>query len=672
MTEVRGVPSGTTRRAVLRNTAFIAMAGMSASACSVFSTEPDGGGNGNGGGGGKGPEAPMLAERVEAGDLPPVTERLPTNPLVVPPTDRIGDYGGTWRSAVTGGADGPWLHRTIGYEPLMRFTRDWTGQVPNVAESITPNDDASEYVITLRAGHRWSDGEPLTTADVLFGYEHVVLNRDLVQGHPPTLARGEDPMELVIVDDHTFIVRFSGPNALFLSDMARQVDGDRLVAYPRHYLERFHGDFAEDAGSRARAAGFDTWQEHFNYLGNDWGVLWTNPDLPSLKAWICVDPLDTGTVARFERNPYYFKTDPDGSQLPYIDEVRYDVVPEAETMLLRAQNGDFDFHSRHFTSMENRPVLAESQDRGGYRFIDYESTYSTEMVISLNLNHADDAMREVFRRKDFRVALSHAIDRQELINAVWQRQGEPHQVAPTPESRFRDEEFATQYLEHDPERANEILDSLGYDARDSDGWRLRPDGEPITITVDVAEDAVITVWVQAMEQVARHWEAVGIRTLVNPMPRENFEVRLGDNRHDASVWTGDGGRGDEVTYPLWYLPHPINAGSDWARHWANWYRTRGQGPDADTEEPPEIPRRQIELYDEMLAEPDEERRDELFREILDIAREQFWVIGTVRVSSGYGIVSTDLHNVGGSLPDASTFNTPAPAAPEQWFFGAPE
>ncbi|MDB1090060.1 ABC transporter substrate-binding protein [Streptomyces sp. ACA25] len=656
-----------TRRVLLRNSAFLALVTTSASGCSLLSTDPDQTSEG-GGGGAKGKEAPMLAERVKAGTLPPVEERLPADPLVLEPTEGMGAYGGTWRSAVTGGADGPWLHRTIGYEPLMRWSRDWTTQIPNVAESITPNDDASEYTIALRPGMRWSDGEPLTTADVEFGYQHVTLNRDLVQGHPETLARGEDPAELEIVDEHTFLIRFTGPNALFLPNMARTVDGDRLVAYPRHYLEQFHADFAEDAGSKAQAAGFNTWEEYFNSLGNDWGVLWTNPDLPSLKAWICTDPLDRGSVARFERNPYYFKTDPEGSQLPYLDDVRYEVVPDPETMLLRAQNGDFDFHSRHFNSLENRPVLAESREKGDYRFIEFESTYSNEMAIALNLNHADEAVREVYQQKDFRVALSHAIDRQELINAVWQRQGEPYQVAPTPESRFYDQEFAEQYTEHDPELAEDLLDSLGYDSRDSDGYRLRPDGQRISITVDVAEDALVTVWVQGMEQVARYWEAVGIQTTVNPMPRENFEVRLGDNKQDASVWTGDGGRGDEISSPLWYFPHSTNAGSDFARHWANWYRTRGQGPDADTEEPPEVPRRQMALFDELLSEPDEDARDEIFREILALSKEQFYAIGTVRVPGSYGIVSNRLQNVGGPLPDSPTYNTPAPAAPEQWYF----
>jgi peptide/nickel transport system substrate-binding protein len=654
------------RRSLLRTSAYAALVTASLSGCGIFSTDPEKKGNGAGGGA-KGKEAPMLADRVKAGTLPPVGERLPENPLVVTPTEQIGQYGGTWRTAISGTGDGPWLHRTIGYEPLMRWTRDWSGIEPNVAESITANADATEYTVQLRKGMRWSDGEPLTTADVEFGYQHVLLNRVLTQGHPGVLATGDDPAEVEIIDEWSFLVRFAAPNPLFPTNMARQVDGDRLIAFPKHYLAQFHGDFAEDAESKAKAAGYNTWEEYFTYLGHDWGVLWTNPDLPSLKAWICTDPIDQGTAGRFERNPYFFKVDPEESQLPYLDEVRYEIIPDAETMLLRAQNGDFDFHSRHFNSLENRPVLAESQEKGGYTILDYEGTYSSEMIISLNLNHADEAVREVYLQKDFRVALSHAINREELINAVWQRQGEPHQAAPVAESKYYDEEFAKQFTEYDPNRANQLLDNLGYDRRDRDGYRLRPDGTRISVTVAVADDALVTVWVQAMEQVARHWEAVGIRTVVDPMPRENWEVTLGDNRFDASVWTGDGGRGDEILAPLWYFPHSIGAGSDYARHWANWYRTRGTGPEADTEEPPAAPKRQMELYDELLREPDEARRDELFTEILEISKEQFYCIGTVRVSNAYAIVSNRLKNVGGPIPEAAAYNTPAPASPEQWY-----
>lgn len=651
-----------TRRNVLYGGGLVVVS-ATASGCSLFGTDPDE----DSPRGDKGPEAPMLAEQVEAGTLPPVEERLPVaeDRLVVEPTDRVGVYGGTWRTAITGPADGPWLHRTVGYEPLLRFNREWTDSIPNVAKSIEPNADASEFTVTLRQGMKWSDGTDLTTADVLFAYENVVLNRDITASQPATLARGADPAEIEALDDYSFVVRFTGPKPLFPYDMARQVDGNRLVYHPRHYLEQFHIDFNPDAEEEAQADGYDGWVARFNFLGNVFNFQWENPDCPTLNAWIVVDPISEGTVALFRRNPYYWKVDPDGSQLPYLDEVRYEIIPEADAMLLRAQNGEFDFHFRHFNNLENRPVLADNQEQGDYQILDMESTYSTDMAIAFNLNHDDANKREVYSNRDFRVALSHAINRQRLIDTAWQRIGEVSQPAPRPESRFYDEEFATQYTEYDVDLANQLLDDAGYDQRDGDGYRLGAGGARIEVVIDVASDALISFWPDAMTLVAEDWEAVGIRAIVNSVPRDTWQANLNDFVYDATVWIGEGGRGDEFIAVNWYLAAGPAGGAYFARRWSDWYNSRGTGVDA--EEPPDIVKQQQDLYDRFQAEPDEANRDDLFRQILEIAKEQFWGIGTVRSPGPYAIVHNRLHNVGGPMPDASTFDTPAPAAPEQWY-----
>lgn len=659
-------PHRLTRRGVLYGGGLITVS-VTASGCGLFSTDPD---TDDRVGGAKGPEAPMLAQRVEAGELPPVAERLPVNPMVVEPTDRIGAYGGTWRTTITDGADGPWLHRTVGYEPLMRWNREWTEALPNVAESIEPNEDASEFTVRLREGMRWSDGEPLTTDDVTWGYEYVLKNRDLFPEHPGTLQRLGEPAEVEAIDDLTFVVRFNGPKADFLTDMARQVDGQQLIYYPRHYLEQFHIDFNPDADEEAQEADFDDWLARFNFLGTPFSQQWENPDLPTLNGWVVVNPIGEGTRTLFERNPYYFKVDPEGSQLPYLDQVRYEAIPEEETKLLRATNGEFDFHSRHFNTLENRPVVVENQEQGNYRVLELESTYSTDLAIALNMNHEDEAKREVYQNKDFRVALSHAINRQRLIDTVWQRQGEPTQPAPRPESRFYDEEFATQYTEYDPDLANQILDDAGYDQRDGDGYRLRPDGERITVSVDVPTDGLIPFWVDAMTLVVEDWQAVGINANVNAVPRDTFEARMDDNppAHDANIWVGEGGRGDETREVRWYMAAGPAGGAYWAREWSNYYDSRGEPDNEPVEPPPPVVLEQHQLYDDFLAEPDPDTREEIFRQILAIAKEQFWAIGTVRSPGVYAIVHNRLKNVGEDpLPESSLYNTPAPANPEQWF-----
>ncbi|MGH2603423.1 MAG: ABC transporter substrate-binding protein, partial [Dehalococcoidia bacterium] len=90
-------------------------------------------------------EAPSLAERVTAGELPAVAERLPKSPLVLEPVEQVGTYGGDWRSGLVGGQDTAWLVRTVDYEHLVRWSPDWTEVIPNIAESFEPNADATEY-----------------------------------------------------------------------------------------------------------------------------------------------------------------------------------------------------------------------------------------------------------------------------------------------------------------------------------------------------------------------------------------------------------------------------------------------------------------------------------------------------------------------------------------------
>jgi len=121
-------------------------------------------------------EAPDLAEQVTAGKLPPVDERLPTNPMILESVEQIGVYGGTWRRGMRGNRDQASLIRTLGYENLMRWDEQWTRVIPNVVQSVDINENATEFTFHLREGMRWSDGAPFTADDILFWYEAIYSN----------------------------------------------------------------------------------------------------------------------------------------------------------------------------------------------------------------------------------------------------------------------------------------------------------------------------------------------------------------------------------------------------------------------------------------------------------------------------------------------------------------
>ncbi|SDS58648.1 ABC transporter substrate-binding protein [Jiangella sp. DSM 45060] len=652
-----------TTRPITRRRLLIAggaSAGLVAlSGCSWLDTDPAGSGDGPSDAPGTDlRESPQLAARVEAGELPPLSERLPANPSIVEPVDRAGVYGGTWTSALLGPEDEAWLQRTVGYDPLMRWNPEWSEPVPNIAESVEQSDDGHEFLITLRAGMKWSDGAPFTADDLVFAFQDFLLNKELSPAVPSFLTNGGQPATLTRVDDQSVRFTFAEPNGLFLEQLALINSGDVLVSLPAHYLQQFHATYTEGADAVAASAGFASWTE----LMLARSETYQNAEKPTLNAWMLTNALGDATTVTAERNPYYWKTDPDGRQLPYLDSLSFEVVSDAEVILLKATNGEFAFHTRHVTSLANKPVLAEGREEGGYEFMTLRSSLMNEMVIFLNLTHQDPVKRAVFGNKDFRIGLSHAIDRAELNTATFQDEGEPWQAAPAPDSRYYDEELATQYLEFDVDLANEALDRAGLTQRDGSGFRLAPDGSPLSIEVEVAEPGVVPYWLDAMNLVVGYWNEVGINARTRPEDRTLFKERTEANQHDAGVWVGPGGLGDETRRPFFYLP-TMRFEQAFAPAWAQWYQSNG----AQGEEPPEPTRRQCELFWELARTPDPDQREELFGQILEIARDQFYVIGTLRVPTGYGIVRDDFHNVPEEMPESFDFATPGGSSPCQYF-----
>jgi peptide/nickel transport system substrate-binding protein len=632
-----------------------ALAATSLTSCSFLSTDPSAKGGGPAAAAKKGKEAPSLAKLVKSGELPKVAERIPTNPLVIQPVDKAGAYGGTIRTVLLNATDTPWLGRIVGHEPLARWNVDATKVEPNVAESIEPSSDAMEYTITLREGMKWSDGEPFTADDLVFAFDEVILNEELTPVVPEVLTSDGKPAKLEKVDDVTVKIVFPAPNGLFYKKLGNQA---QLIAWPKHYMEQFHKKFNPDVEALAEEEDMAAWTDLFFAKADPWA----NPDVPRLHPWKVLNPLGKGTRVTLERNPFYWKTDPDGSQLPYIDEVIYDLNTDAQVILLKATNGELSMSTRHINTLPNKPVLAKGRAEGDYRFLRLENTVINDMVICLNLTHKDPVKRKIFQNKDFRVGLSHAINRPEMITATWQRQGEPWQAAPHPESEFYDEEFAKQYTEYDVALANESLDKAGLTKKDGDGFRLRPDGKRLFIQIEVASPALVPFWVDGATQVTQFWKAVGVEAAVKNEDRSLFYERKDANEADCTVWTGDGGLKCEMIECRWWFPFTNE--SNYAPLWQLYFNSRG----ADGEKPPPETLKQMELYWEMVQTPDEAGQKDLFRQILEIAKEQFYAIGTVRIPEAYGIAKNNLHNIPEIFPESHIWACPANTNPEQWYF----
>jgi peptide/nickel transport system substrate-binding protein len=607
-------------------------------------------------------QAPMLDEMVASGELPPLEERLPENPLVVEPVDSIGVYGGTWRSALRGGLDNAWIGRTVAYDGLVRYDREWKEIIPNLAESWEVSEDARTYTFKLREGLKWNNGTPFTSADIEFA---VQLMKEPGYGVGTFIKNPNNPVNVEVVDDTTFRFVFENPNGIIMDELA-SINGLTVVSLSKDYCGQFYPGTNPNAAEEAKAAGFETW-ELWMEDRCAWAtetIRFANPDLPFMNAWMIEQPL-TGeaTRATFVRNPYYWKVDTEGNQLPYIDRLDMRVSDSLEELTLMALNGEIDFQDRHIATVANQPLFFDGQEAGDYRLGENIPSSMNTMTIQFNMNHVDPERRELFANKDFRIGISHLLDRQEIIDVVFTGQGEPFQAAPRPESPFYDEEMAKQYTEFDPEAADAAFKAAGLGEKNGDGFYTMPDGSPLQITIDTIA-AFRTEWTDMMELIQLQLEAGGIDVELNNIDRTLYYDKrpLGD--YDAQIWQGDGGL-DVIQEPRYYMPSGDE--SVWAYRWAQTFL--GSRPEI-AEEPAPWAREQMDLYVQLREEGDPAKRDELMKQILQLAKENFPVIGVSLPGNGYFIAKNNLRNVAEPMLHAYLFPTPAPYDPFQWYFAA--
>lgn len=608
----------------------------------------------------EGQESPNLVDAVKQGDLPRLEKRIPSEPMVLQPLDEPGHYGGDLNLVMRRGEDIVVDH-SISYEQLLRWKPGATqltadNAIPNVAASFEANSNATEYTFHLRKGMKWSDGYPFTADDIVFWYEDVLDNEELTPVWPQWLTtEGKNALIVEKLDDHTVMFRFSQPNGLFLSNATSRIGGD-LTRFPKHYLHQFHKRYSDDINKKVKDAGLDNWTALF-FNKSDFHA---NPHMPVLHAWL----LSSGVEASAQRvvanrNPYYWKTDQDGKQLPYIDKVVYNVVDSDETAVLKVARGDIDWLFRGVNQLSNKPVFARNRNKSNYHFFDTIPQQMNRMIITLNMTAQDRTLRNIFSAKEFRIGLSHAIDRKSVIDAVYARQGKPWQAAPRPESGYSNERLAKQYTEFDREVANKYLDKV-VPEKDSDGIRLRPDGKRLVFQVDTASQ-----WpdmVPALEMIKKQWRAVGIDIGIKNEDGGLYSERTLANKHDASVWLGDGGIG--VALGPW--PYfPFNVHSRYAKPWVYWWRD----PENElAEEPPAETRRQIELYQKLKATANKKERHELMAKILQIAAEQFYCIGIALRKRDYGVVSNNLVNTPKLAVTGFHHADLMPSNPQQYFF----
>jgi len=583
-------------------------------------------------------EAPDLFAMVAEGKLAPVTERMPSEARVVSVLESIGTYGGTWRRVAIGPGDvGSWAHR-LSYDTPLRYEADAATIVPHLVSGFEASDDGASFTFVLRKGHKWSDGEPYTADDIMFWYEDVMLNEELTPaGIGGMLAVKGEPVVIEKIDDYTVKWSFVDAYGLFAPWMASTRYDWAFSGYPKHFMSQFHASYADraDLDKAAKDAGFDDWMgRFFNVRSWQQTVDFGKPDL---RTWNAVKlPPDIPAVV--ERNPYYFLVDPEGNQLPYIDRIRLDVVENIDILNLKAVAGAVDMQMRHL-SWENLPLFFENAEQGDYHVIQWTLAEGSQCCFHFNLNHEDPGLRELEETKEFRQALSIAIDREEVKDVVYQGLGTARQASVLPTVLGYKPEFSEAWAQFDPDTANQMLDEIGLTARDAEGFRLRLDGEQLTINIEYAP--VFGPWGDVSEMVSKYWAEIGIRAFPKEESRDLFTERgnLGTVQ-DMSVWTMDR-CAHPLLDPLYWMPRrggtPASVG---ALYWDWWNSDGEQG-----EEPPPDVLKSYELYEACKTAKSQEELQAYSEELFALNADQLWFIGVVGLLPHIGVVKNYFHNV---------------------------
>ena len=587
-------------------------------------------------------ESPILAELVREGKLPPVEERVGPEPVVLDGLAGIGNYGGTWFRVETSALRVDPSNRRMSCSYFFRQSPQGFPIVPHIAKAWEASADKRVWTMYLRKGIRWSNGHPFTADDIVYRW-----TKDLeATGASPDkwMTVASKPGHVEKVDAYTVRFVFPVPNLLFLEKMTSTISF--LIYAPRHYLEPYHPIYgnAKLIEAAMKARNLNSRVSLYNSL-----KIWSNPEHPRMWPWV----FRTHTMNPpflFVRNPYYFAVDPKGNQLPYVDRIFYDIKPPQ--LLPAAAAGGHITMQAFNVQFKDYTMLMSERASGNYEVLHWYPYERSQWTMFPNLNrHIDpedpstELKRELLNDVRFRRALSLAIDRQQIIDAVFYGIGEPAQVSPGPDSFFHSENLYSAYTDYDPEEANRLLDEIGLTKRDSEGYRTFRDGARMTWFLEMS---VFTDPGPA-QFVVDDWAATGIRAVARERSARLYIVQTSARKVDFQIITGQSGL-NPVLEPRNIAPGYGTA--LFARSYAVWYQRGGLegNPEAvlhGGEAPPHNHplRRALQVFEKANAATSYEEMRDIFSEAMEIAAENVWTINIATPPPQLAIVSNDIRGV---------------------------
>lgn len=601
-------------------------------------------------------ENPMFAEKVKKGELPPVEERLPKEPFVVTTYDEIGTYGGTLRGISISYESGTSEIMSWRHVNMVRFDDDCSTIVPNVAKEWKWNDDFTEIIFTLREGHRWSDGAPFTVDDVVFWMDDIILNNEIHKATPSPWGSVGSSVEKI--DDITVKFKFDKPFTGLLYYLGG--GGSYFVPWaPKHFFEQYHIKYNPNANEEAIKNGFDNWVQQFTSYWNKWKDAIVSSayglEVPTLGSHILLkEPTTQRRV--FVANPYYFKVDTAGNQLPYID-YHDERFLDKGLWPLEIMNGNVDQKAQNMP-LNIYPVLKEDEKKGGYALQLPLGMVGPTFIF--NMTDKDPVLRKIYGDVRFRYAMSLAINRDEVNETLFLGLGTPEQALPqnVPYVTEEDRKFMTEY---DPARANKLLDEMGL-KKGADGVRMRSDGKPLTILWEYTLQYVWSAEFPAL--IAEYWQNVGVNVLLKEVNTQLCREKQKANTLDiTSEWMAPYEPSMISSPQLFVVPYA----SFWpimGTPWMDWKTSEGKSG----EEPPSWVKRLWEIADEFKTTvPGSERYMELGKEMIALNFENLVVIGTLGEIPLITVVNNRMGNVPEWKVNSTYYGYAYPYQADQWY-----
>lgn len=580
-------------------------------------------------------EPEFLSDRLKARSLPPLADRLPTRPRIIGLKEMgraPGRYGGTVRTIIGSAKDIRFM-TIYGYARLVGYDENLVLQ-PDILEAFHEEND-TVFTFTIREGHRWSDGSPLTVDDFRYWWEDVLLNKDLTPGGGSLDLRvnGKLP-KFEVLDDLTVRYSWDAPNPNFLPSLA--APQPLAIHGPSAYLKQFHKKYQDQFRLSAlmQENRVKKWADLHIKMAREYRP--ENPNLPTLYPWrnTTAPPAEQFI---FERNPYFHRVDENGRQLPYIDRFILN-VSSSSIIPAKAGAGESDLQVTG-VDFNDYTFLKDAEKRYPVKVNLWKMTRGSRVAILPNLNCGDDVWRGLFRDVRVRRALSLAIDRHEINMAVFYGLGTASADTVLPESPLYKPEYAKAWIDHDPDQANALLDAAGLQNRNEDDIRLLPDGRLAEITIETPGESTLDT--DVLELVSDHWRKIGIALYTRTSQRDIFRSRAQAGRIMMSIWYGiENGVATADMNPQELAPTSEDQ-LQWPL-WGMYYLSLGQSGKA-----PDMPEAQelIRLQNSWRESRSMEERTAIWHQMLSLFTSQVFSIGLINGTLQPVLHTTRLQNL---------------------------